>query len=119
MNINEIIYNGAQPIDGYGPGFFRIQSNIVNGAIVVTPSGVKEWDGCSASQISELADQIDVVLIGTGNNMRPPDSALLQALDAADIAVEYMATPSACRTYNMLVAEGRRVAAALYPLEKS
>ena len=60
-----------------------------------------------------LAGSVDVVLVGTGADIGPIPVALRRAVEAAGIGVEIMATPSACRTYNVLLAEGRRIAAAV------
>ena len=50
MRLNEIVYNGSLPIDGYGQGFFRIGGQVVQGACLVLPTGVASWDGFSDFQ---------------------------------------------------------------------
>jgi uncharacterized protein len=63
-----------------------------------------------------LADKLDFILLGTGPQVSHAPSAFRKALEDAGIGVEVMKTDSACRTYNVLVSEGRRVAAALLPM---
>ncbi len=80
-------------------------------------SGVRPWGGFGDSDaITELAEEIDFVLIGTGPEMTPIPSDLRAAIEAAGIGVELMSTASACRTYNVLLAESRRLAAAVLAL---
>lgn len=63
-----------------------------------------------------LAGQIDVLFIGTGADIAHLPAALRQNLEEAGLGVEAMATPAAARTYNVLLSEGRRIAAALSPV---
>jgi len=114
MRLTEIEYNDALPIDGYGPGFFRIGGKVVKGNVAVLPSGVQPWGGFedSASLIA-AADGLDVIFIGTGAEVMHPPRDFREALEEAGIGVEPMNSPSACRTYNILLSEGRRVGVAL------
>lgn len=116
--LSEIEYSGpARPIDGYGPGFFRVAGQVFQGAIIATPTGVRPWGGMADNAaLTALAGQVDVILLGTGTHLTYPDKALSAALDAVGIGLEPMSSPSAARSYNMLLAEGRRVAAALLPV---
>jgi uncharacterized protein len=81
---------------------------------------VVAWGGLpDLGPFLERAAEFDVLLVGTGAVMQRPGPAFACAraeLEAAGPGVELMATPSACRTYNVLLAEGRRVAAALMPV---
>ena len=114
MQINEIDYGKARPIDGYGPGFFRIGGEAVPGPVLVTADQATAWDGFDdTASLLHLAGQIDVLFVGTGAEMTYLPTAFRDTLDKAGIGVEPMASPAACRTYNVLLAEGRRVAAAL------
>jgi len=117
MRLNEIDYNDAVPIDGYGPGFFRVGGERYDGAIFVLPSGVDTWGGYedTATLITQ-ADAIDVLFVGTGAEIAHAPAAFRAALEAAGVGVETMASPAACRTYNVLLSEGRRVAVALLPV---
>ena len=117
MELNEISYPDARPIDGYGPGFFRIGGQVFEGGVAVLPGGVSAWGGYDdpATLVGE-AGNLDILLIGTGAEIAPVPLAFREALDAAGIGMEVMASPTACRTYNMLLAEGRRVGVALIPV---
>ena len=117
MQLNEISFSGAKPIDGYGPGFFRVGGEVLQGAVLITPVSAGGWGGYDDREaLLALAAEIDVLFIGTGAETAhvPPD--LRAALEDAGLGVEAMATPPACRTYNILLSEGRRVAAALLPV---
>lgn len=117
MQLNEITFDEAMPIDGYGPGFFRVAGQVIEGAICVTVTGVKAWGGYEdATSLVALVDTIDVVFIGTGAETAHVPADLRAQLEDAGIGVEAMNSPAACRTYNVLVSEGRRVAAALLPV---
>lgn len=117
MQLHEISYPDRPPVDGYGPGFFRVGGETVLGAVLLTPSGQAGWGGPGdvARLLAEAGD-IDVLLVGMGADVAALPADARQALEAAGIGVEAMATPSACRTYNVLLSEGRRVAAALLPV---
>ena len=117
MRLNEIDYSGSVPIDGYGPGFFRIGGEKVDGSVMVFPSGVKPWGGFEDTDtILAAAEEIDVLFVGTGAEIAHLPGAFRSAMEAANIGVEPMASPAACRTYNVLLSEGRRVAVALIPV---
>lgn len=117
MELNEIDYGKARPIDGYGPGFFRIDGKVIDGPVLVTADQVAPWAGYQDhGGALALVGQIDVLFVGTGAEMAYIPADFRAALDAAGIGVEPMATPAACRTYNVLLSEGRRVAAALLPV---
>ena len=115
MRLNEVTYTDAQPIDGYGPGFFRIGGTVVEGAVAILPTGVKPWGGFDDGDTLIEAD-VDVVLVGTGAEVAHVPAPLRDRLEAAGLGVEPMASPQACRTFNVLLGEGRRVAAALIPV---
>ncbi len=117
MRLTEITYDNARPIDGYGPGFFRIGGKVIEGPVTVTPSGIASWGGYddTASLIAE-AGRVDVVFVGTGADIAHPPADFRRTLEAAGLGVETMASPAACRTYNILLSEGRRVALALFPV---
>ncbi len=117
MRLNEISYNDAVPIDGYGTGFFRIGGKRHDGAVLVMPSGVSGWGGFTdTAAVLEHVGDIDVLFVGTGAEIAHPPVAFRTALEDAGIGVETMASPAACRTYNVLLSEGRRVAVALLPV---
>ncbi len=117
MQLNEVVYDGARPIDGYGPGFFRVAGEVHAGAAAVLPSGVAAWAGfADPAPFLAAAGAIDVLLVGTGAEIAHVPPAFRSLLEDAGIGVEAMASPAACRTYNVLLGEGRRVGAALLPV---
>lgn len=117
MELNEITFTTATPIDGYGPGFFRVGGTVLKGPVVLTATNSFSWGGYEDISIAEkLGGTIDVLLIGTGSTMEFIPAEFRKTLEAAGVGVEPMASPSACRTFNVLLAEGRRVAAALLPV---
>lgn len=117
MRLTEISYGTAQAFDGYGPGFFRVGGHVLKGAVLVTPWDAGPWGGLTdwAAPLT-LADRIDVLLLGMGATIAHPPRDFRAALEAGGIGIEVMATPAACRTYNVLLGEGRRIAAALLPV---
>jgi uncharacterized protein len=120
MRTTEIGFEGRMPVDGYGAGGFRIGGAVYRGPVALVPEGVLPWAGMpDFGLFLERAAEFDVLLVGTGGTMLPPSPAFAAArgaLEAAGAGVELMATPQACRTFNVLLAEGRRIAAALTPL---
>lgn len=115
MQFNEVEFQDKLPIDGYGAGFFRIGGKVYEGAVLVLPNSVAPWDGYEDGAVL-LALKVDVLFIGTGAETTHIPKALRESLENAGIGVEPMASPAACRTYNVLLAEGRRVAVALLPV---
>jgi uncharacterized protein len=117
MRLNEIRYDGLKPVDGYGPGFFRIGGAVWEGAVLVLPSGVASWGGYGdVDMLTAAAETVDVVFVGTGAEVAHVPPAFRAALEGAGMGVEAMASPAACRTYNVLLSEGRRIALALLPV---
>ncbi|BAW80244.1 hypothetical conserved protein [Candidatus Nitrosoglobus terrae] len=88
-------------------------------SVIVTPSRLHKWPPNSLLELKEIHIKFllklapEVVLIGTGNYLQFPASYLIESLWRNQIGVEFMDTAAACRTYNILVGEGRRIAAAL------
>ncbi|MGR3615977.1 MAG: Mth938-like domain-containing protein [Paracoccaceae bacterium] len=117
MRLNEIAFSDAKPIDGYGPGFFRVGGELYHGPILTSDTGTKEWSGYDAPEaLLALAGQIDVLFVGTGAEIAHLPSGLRTVLEEAGIGVEAMSSPAACRTYNVLLSEGRRIALAALPV---
>lgn len=117
MRLNEIAYNDSAPVDGYGPGFFRIGGTLMNGPVITGPLGTHSWAGFDdTAALIALKDYADVVFIGTGADVAHLPEDVLQAMQEAGLGVEAMSSPAACRTYNVLLSEGRRVALALIPV---
>jgi uncharacterized protein len=117
MRLNEVTFNDALPIDGYGEGFFRIGGDAHSAPLAVTPKGICAWAGLEdAGGLLTASEGVDVILIGTGAQIAHIPDALRDVLEGAGFGVEIMASAQACRTYNVLLGEGRRVALALMPL---
>ncbi len=117
MQFHEVTYDSAQPVDSYGPGFFRVAGEVIHGAILVTEDMAISWDGPDdPAPLLALAGKIDVLFYGTGADPAHPPAALRTALEEAGIGVEAMASAPACRTYNVLISEGRRIALAALPV---
>jgi uncharacterized protein len=111
----------SRVIEAYGAGGFRIDGDSFRGSVIVLPHGVVAWtaDDLAAVTLASLepliaaAGAVEILLIGSGARFVLPPPALRNALQARGLAVDAMDTGAACRTYNVLRAEGRRVAAAL------
>ena len=105
------------PVDGYGPGFFRVGGQVFEGAVLTSGAGTSAWGGYGdTAMLLALAGQVDVLLVGTGKEIAHIPSQLRRVLEGAGIGVEVMNSPAACRTYNVLLSEARRVALAVIPL---
>ena len=114
MRLNEIDFGAARPIEGYGPDFFRIGGVAHPAPLLVAPGLVAPWKGyADLAPLLDLAGRIDVLFIGTGPQIAYLPTEVRAALEAGGLAVEIMGSPAACRTYNVLLSEGRRVAVAL------
>ncbi len=107
-------------VTGMGDGWVRIGTQEYRTSLVLTPDTVvAEWapsgfDGLAEADFARLLGQApEIVLIGTGATIRFPHPRLTRALTDAQIGFEVMDTAAACRTYNILAAEGRKVVAAL------
>lgn len=117
MQFNNMEFSGPQPVDGYGPGFFRIGGQVYEGAVLTGAEGTAGWGGYGdGAPLLALAGRVDVLLVGTGKEIAHIPAGLRRDLEAAGIGVEVMNSPAACRTYNVLVAEGRRIALVLLPV---
>jgi len=118
MRLNEVTPTDAEAIDGYGVGFFRVGGNLHHGSVLTSPTGTTAWGGLEdAEALLALAGSIDVLLVGMGREIAPLPRALRARLEAVGVGVEVMNSPAACRTYNVLLGEGRRIAAALLPID--
>ncbi|MCD1624424.1 Mth938-like domain-containing protein [Seohaeicola saemankumensis] len=119
MQVTEVNFQGVVPIDGYGPGFFRVNDQVIEGAVLVTAERARQWGGVDDLEpLLALAGEVDVIFLGMGADIAHAPAELRNQLEALGVGVEVMNSPAACRTYNVLLSEGRRVAAALLPVEK-
>ncbi|MBM3520376.1 MAG: hypothetical protein FJX63_06380 [Alphaproteobacteria bacterium] len=116
-------YPGQVPIDGYGAGLFHFAGMAHHGAILALPSGIYDWSPSEPepaiadfTQLFAEASAIDIVLLGTGGSLRLRTASLRQAFAERSLSLDAMASPAALSTYNLLLAERRRVAAALLPV---
>jgi uncharacterized protein len=106
-------------ITGHGPGHVLVNGTRHETSLIVLPdelvtNWVADFDGLCARDFDVLAMRApEIVLLGTGARLRFPSPAVYSGLLKVRIGVEVMDTAAACRTYNILAAEGRRVAAAL------
>ena len=113
-------------IDAYGNGGFRFAGLSHRGSLLCLPSGMAAWSVTDVSQITLLtlaavlaeADDIDVLLIGLGPDIAAIPRDLREALRERRVIVEAVNTGSAIRTYNVLLAEERAVAAALIAVDR-
>jgi len=112
--------SGVQSISGYGPGWIAVDGERIENSVIVTSTGLRlDWqcatfEDLDASHFSRLAEiDAELVIFGSGERLRFPSPAWLAPLIAKRIGMETMDTRAACRTYNILSAEGRKVIAAL------
>jgi uncharacterized protein len=110
----------VQAITGYGPGWVGVNTEKITRSVIIGSRGERiDWDCGSFEQLGpgdfeKLAQlRAEVVIFGSGNRIRFPNTAWLAPLLKLGIGVETMDTAAACRTYNILAQEGRHVAAAL------
>ena len=123
MDLTPLIPAGRQIVESYGSGRFRVSGHLFEGSILVMPDRTAAWPVADAGAVTlqDLAavveagrsGTIDLLLIGCGPRMAPIPADLRRALRDAGVVIEPMDTGAACRTYNVLMAEGRRIAAAL------
>ena len=112
--------NALNTITAYGPGYIEINAVRHETSVLVMPKGdIRPWpaarfEDLTAGQFEALlALGPEVVLLGTGDKLRFPHPRLTAALASRHIGVDAMDLQAACRTYNILMAEGRKVAAVL------
>lgn len=124
-DITPQVPQGRQLIQGYGGGGFRIAGTAYSSSVIVMPDRTLSWQAGSYDEISVatlgplMADDIgvEVLLIGCGPRMGMPIVDIREALKAFSIVPEWMDTGAACRTFNVLLAEDRAVAAALIAVD--
>lgn len=111
-------------IDAYGSGGFAFAGMSHRGSLLCLPDGVWAWDVTKPEQIDkyalarvfEAANSIDTLIVGTGTDVWIPPPQLRSALRAVRVVLDAMQTGPAIRTYNIMIGERRRVAAALIPV---
>ena len=111
-----------QRVQSYGPGWFLVSGVRHRGSVLITAERVVALEATSLDALDErtlaplFEAGVDLVLLGTGERFAVPPAGLLRLLRGRGVAFEPMTTPAACRTYNLLLAEERRVGAILLAL---
>ncbi len=120
MKLHTIPTQHYQTVTGYEPGWVEINTIRFSHSLIVLPEqqpipwGVEGFDSLQASHFAAIsAAKPDVLILGTGERQHFPSPSLLSALIDKNIGVECMSNPAACRTYNILMTEGRKVALAM------
>lgn len=125
IQIRQAHFPGRAPIDAYGNGGFRFADMSHRGSLLCLPSGIYGWEphdpaalalGDFARVLAE-AEKVEILLVGTGSEIKRLAGPLREALKAARIGADPMSTGAAVRTYNVLLAENRAVAAALVAVD--
>jgi uncharacterized protein len=127
MDVTPLIPEGRQIVEAYGDGGFKVSGKAYQGAVLVFPGRTLGW---TARDFTELtaedfaavieagrSGEVSLMLLGSGARMQMLSPVLRQALRQAGIVTEVMDTGAACRTYNVLMAEGRLIVAALLPAD--
>ncbi len=127
MDVTPLVRKGQQIIQSYAGGTFKVSGVSYDGPIIVMPDGCQvgnisqdtSLDDLSVNDFQPLIDnanEIDVVLLGCGSTMAFISPTLRNDLKQPGVSVDVMDTGAACRTYNVLMAEGRRIVCALLPV---
>jgi len=125
MTLPSARYPGRAPIDASGNGGFRFAEMSHRGSILCLPSGIYAWPPTHPGEIEPAAfapvlaekGALGLLLLGTGRRQEMPGSEVRRAFVDAGVALEAMDTGAACRTYNVLLAEGRPAGAALLAVD--
>ena len=124
LRLKEAHYPGRAPIDAYGDGGFRFAEMSHKGSLLCLPSGIYAWNAREfeklvADDFARLEDEtgLEMLLFGTGDELRPVPKVIAAYLTRLEIRVEPMSTGAAVRTLNVLLAEDRPVGAALLAVE--
>jgi uncharacterized protein len=122
MDLTPLVPAGRQVIERYGPSGFRVTGVIWRGPVLVFPDLTAPWTVADPAALTSHSLQpviehggVQILLLGLGRRMGTVAGELRASLRQAGLVVEAMDTGAACRTYNVLMAEGRAVAAALIP----
>ena len=118
-------FDGQPPIDANGDGGFRLERQRFEGSIIVTPRGLFPWgvthiEEASAASLAPISDAIgefDFLIVGTGATTELLPREARKWLESQAIFSDLMGTSAACRTYNLMLSENRRVAAAIIAVD--
>ena len=120
MKLQSDPHSGANTITGYGDGYIEINKIPYSHAVLLSSDGeilewpVKSFEELSPADFAQIAAlNPELIIIGTGKRQRFPKPELLKTLIDAKLGFEVMDSQAACRTYNILVGEGRQVLLAL------
>jgi uncharacterized protein len=119
VKLHASIPGAVNTITAYGDDYVMVNGQRRQTSLIVTPEQVQDWDVGTFESLTEKTFQdlstlgVDILLLGTGAKQRFPHPRLTAPLAAARIGIEVMDSKAACRTYNVLVAEERKVALAL------
>jgi uncharacterized protein len=125
IEIRDAHFPGRAPIEAYGNGGFRFADMSHRGSILCLPSGIHGWQPseerkltlADAARILAEADGIEILIVGTGTDLKPLPAEVRAAFRGKGISADPMSTGAAVRTYNVLLAEDRAVAAALVAVD--
>ena len=128
MKVTPLVPQGVQVIHGYGDGRFRIGEVSHEGPVLVLPEATMAWevsgdldvaalDTAPLAPMLQAEPRFDILLVGTGGRQVFMPPSLRRTIRSFGPVVEVMDTGAACRTFNLLLAEARRVAAALLPVD--
>jgi uncharacterized protein len=119
VKLHSSVPSGVNTITGYGEGYVMVNGERRSSSVVVLPDRIEQWQATGFDSLTnddfQFLKQLgaEIVLLGTGPRQRFPHPRLTAELAKAGIGLEVMDLQAACRTYNILVAEERKVAAAL------
>lgn len=126
MQITQDFGQASYIISAYEPGRIVVNQTVHTRSLVVMPERlIDDWTPQGFEELHEahfeplLALRPDILLLGTGGRQRFPDTAILRLFSREGIGLEIMDTAAACRTYDILMSEGRSVAAALLMIEEA
>lgn len=125
MEIRDAHFPGRAPLDAYGDGGFRFADMSHRGSLLCVPSGIYGWNVDEKvtlspeafSRVFEEKEDIEVLLIGTGADLKPLSADLKDAFREAGVLADPMSTGAAVRTFNVLLSDDRAVAAALLAVD--
>ncbi len=125
LDITPLVASGRQLIQGYGGGQFRVAGQVFSGSVLVFPERTLAWPVREPAAITPASldavtggdGSTEILLVGCGARFMPAPAELTRALRAAGVALEWMDTGAACRTFNVVLGEDRRAAAALIAVE--
>ena len=121
MHVEPIQFKSRMPVEAYGEGGFTLGGLTHRGSILLLADKVEPWAPTALSEITpdhlapliETAAEYEFLLLGCGFSMGRPPRLVFDALKEAGLRLEYMDTGAACRLYNVLIAEDRRLAGAM------